>query len=251
MQMELTLQELKRISGKEGVPQATIEKDYALSIALKIIAESSLANNLVFKGGTAIKKIYFEEMRYSEDLDFNAHEITKEEIFKTLEQLLAKKQFGGLFFQEVEEEKTGAGLKANAKFTGPLNHPQRIRFDFNFRDNTIDAPAKKEIIDYYSLGAHSIFTISLEEVLAEKMQALYTRSAARDLYDLWFLAKNNVKKDDELIKKKFAYYNEKPDRQKILENIKKMSGSWNNELSRLVNNLPAYERIADELVRFI
>jgi uncharacterized protein len=66
----LSLTELKRTALKAGVPQGTIEKDYVLSVVLREIAESELSKSLVFKGGTAIKKVYFTEARFSEDLDF-------------------------------------------------------------------------------------------------------------------------------------------------------------------------------------
>lgn len=67
----ISLKELKRLAGREGVPQAVVEKDYALSVVLKAIAGSELANGVVFKGGTAIRKAYFREARFSEDLDFS------------------------------------------------------------------------------------------------------------------------------------------------------------------------------------
>jgi uncharacterized protein len=48
-----------------------IEKDYVLSWILQGIAENeSLAKALVFKGGTVLKKAYFKDYRFSEDLDF-------------------------------------------------------------------------------------------------------------------------------------------------------------------------------------
>ena len=55
------------------VAQYVIEKDYALSYILVGIAkQSELAQSLIFKGGTALKKIYFGDYRFSEDLDFSA-----------------------------------------------------------------------------------------------------------------------------------------------------------------------------------
>ena len=63
--------ELKRAAVKEGIPQAVVEKDIALSAALKAISESDLTEHLVFKGGTAIKKVHIKEARFSEDLDFS------------------------------------------------------------------------------------------------------------------------------------------------------------------------------------
>jgi predicted nucleotidyltransferase component of viral defense system len=45
------------------------EKDYFLTLALKILSQSSLYPTLVFKGGTAIHHCYLSQSRFSEDLD--------------------------------------------------------------------------------------------------------------------------------------------------------------------------------------
>ena len=53
------------------VPLHVIEKDYALSYVLAGMAkQSELSHSLIFKGGTALKKIFFGDYRFSEDLDF-------------------------------------------------------------------------------------------------------------------------------------------------------------------------------------
>jgi len=48
-----------------------VEKDYVLGWLLAgINSHSELAASWVFKGGTCLKKCYFETYRFSEDLDF-------------------------------------------------------------------------------------------------------------------------------------------------------------------------------------
>src|ERR1700726_4652907 len=48
-----------------------VEKDYVLGwILAGIYAHEELAESWVFKGGTCLKKCYFETYRFSEDLDF-------------------------------------------------------------------------------------------------------------------------------------------------------------------------------------
>src|SRR5207302_9912709 len=48
-----------------------VEKDYVLGwILAGINANEELAEGWVFKGGTCLKKCYFETYRFSEDLDF-------------------------------------------------------------------------------------------------------------------------------------------------------------------------------------
>src|SRR5471030_2216003 len=57
---------------QKKVPQHVIEKDYALSYVLAGIAKQpELSHSLIFKGGTALKKIFFGDYRFSEDLDFS------------------------------------------------------------------------------------------------------------------------------------------------------------------------------------
>ncbi len=57
--------DLRRQARKTGFDVATLEKDYALTWLLSSIYwnESKLRDLLIFKGGTAIRKIYFPEWR--------------------------------------------------------------------------------------------------------------------------------------------------------------------------------------------
>ena len=59
----------KAVDLKVGVDM--VEKDYVLGWMLYGIASSSISDKLVFKGGTALSKVYFPgQWRLSEDLDF-------------------------------------------------------------------------------------------------------------------------------------------------------------------------------------
>jgi predicted nucleotidyltransferase component of viral defense system len=76
--------EIQQKAREVGVRDQQIEKDYILSWILKGIAQhEQLSKTIVFKGGTVLKKIYFEDYRFSEDLDFTLlnNEITNEQIF--------------------------------------------------------------------------------------------------------------------------------------------------------------------------
>ena len=65
--------EIRRIAGAAGVEPRIVELDYALGWALRGIASHEyLTERLVFKGGTCLRKCYFPDYRFSEDLDFTA-----------------------------------------------------------------------------------------------------------------------------------------------------------------------------------
>lgn len=70
--LRMRIQEAAR---QNSVPQTTVEKDYALSYLLAGIAsQPALRDTLVFKGGTALKKLFFGDYRFSEHLDFSAQD---------------------------------------------------------------------------------------------------------------------------------------------------------------------------------
>ena len=77
--------ELQRLANREKVALGTLEKDYVLTEVLKALSRViSLSDILVFKGGTALRKIYFTDWRYSEDLDFTVKRDIKEDELRQL-----------------------------------------------------------------------------------------------------------------------------------------------------------------------
>jgi len=76
--------EIQKKARTEGVRDQQIEKDYILSWILQGVAtQSELSKAIVFKGGTVLKKVYFEDYRFSEDLDFTLLDdnISNQQIF--------------------------------------------------------------------------------------------------------------------------------------------------------------------------
>ena len=58
-----------------GLRPQVIEKDYVLGWVLAgIYQHTALSEAWIFKGGTCLKKCYFETYRFSEDLDFTVTE---------------------------------------------------------------------------------------------------------------------------------------------------------------------------------
>jgi hypothetical protein len=58
------------------MPHESVLRDHALSYLLAgIAAVPELAQGVVFKGGTALRKCYFAGYRYSEDLDFSSRDL--------------------------------------------------------------------------------------------------------------------------------------------------------------------------------
>ena len=61
---------LKQTSEKMGLSIGVIEKDYWVTRVLRELALSGFADEFIFKGGTSLSKIWFEDFgRFSEDID--------------------------------------------------------------------------------------------------------------------------------------------------------------------------------------
>ncbi len=88
----ITKKEILNFSGKYGVPATTIDKDYVLgNVLMGIYSNLYFKEKLVFKGGTCLKKCYFEDYRFSEDLDFTVLDsIDKKKIISNLSDILKK-----------------------------------------------------------------------------------------------------------------------------------------------------------------
>jgi len=63
--------EVLQLAKKLGLQNSTIEKDYVLGWVLMGIQNNpKTKESWIFKGGTCLKKCFFDEYRFSEDLDF-------------------------------------------------------------------------------------------------------------------------------------------------------------------------------------
>jgi predicted nucleotidyltransferase component of viral defense system len=82
--------EINAIAAKYKLKDTQVEKDYVLTWILFGISQNQLLSKaLVFKGGTALKKIYFQHYRFSEDLDFTLldEKSSNEETLKEFEKV--------------------------------------------------------------------------------------------------------------------------------------------------------------------
>jgi|SRR5690606_14914462 len=64
--------QLRELRTRTGIEWNIVEQDYVLTAVLWGISNTPiLKESLVFKGGTALKKCYFGDYRFSQDLDFS------------------------------------------------------------------------------------------------------------------------------------------------------------------------------------
>lgn len=192
--------ELQRLAHRLKMNELVLEKDYILTWILLGIANSDMYPLLAFKGGTALKKTYFPDYRYSEDIDFTVtKEMSEESLLSGLQQVLdtLSKDTGFQFAVSPEKiERHHNSLTAYVSFVGPLQAKlgsRSIKVDFTLSEKLI-FPVEPHAIqcDYSDAAPRKIFTYSLEEIMVEKLCAIIGRTEPRDVYDIDFLFDQNL-----------------------------------------------------------
>ena len=189
--------------GGRRIPEAVLERDYCLSWFLVGLSRSPLRDRLAFKGGTALKKCYFGDYRFSEDLDFTLIEDTSwEEIERGLTAAFEATHTGcgmDIRLDQVDRHAHDNSHTVYLAYEGPLPRGTRTRFktDITIRERLVlpleTRPILRGYEEYRDLPANARLRVySLDEVAVEKTVALLdrARNEPRDLYDLWFLTAN-------------------------------------------------------------
>jgi predicted nucleotidyltransferase component of viral defense system len=184
-----------------------VEKDYVLGWLLAGVAQhAELRETWIFKGGTCLKKCYFETYRFSEDLDFSLTAsalYSAEDLLRQLKELARRvNEVSGIELPEsaivVETKKNKQGqptFRARIGYRGPLAVPTlpRVLLDITQNEVIAAAPTSRSIFHPYpdDLPEDALVSAySLEELFAEKTRALHERTRPRDLYDVVQLVEN-------------------------------------------------------------
>jgi hypothetical protein len=182
------------------MPEAVLERDYCLAWFLVGLSRSSLREQLVFKGGTALKRCYFGDYRFSEDLDFTlAGEMPLEAILSGLEDVYARVQTAsGIPFRysRKDRKKHQNSYTVYLAYEGPLPaaSAKEVKVDITIGERLVLPIEDRAILrgyhEYADLPDDSkVRVYALDEIGVEKVVALTdrARNEPRDLYDLWHL----------------------------------------------------------------
>ena len=195
-----------------------IEKDYVLGWFLAgISAQKNLSQNLIFKGGTCLKKCHLETHRLSEDLDYtvldkkyvdedfliSSFEAVSDWVYENSNIEMPKNLIS---FKKYKNKKGIISVRGKIGFRGHLlqkkNLP-KIQLDLTASEILVLKPVKLKVHHPYSdepKKGISAYCYSYEEAFAEKVRALAERARPRDVYDIVCLFKNkSLLSDHELL----------------------------------------------------
>lgn len=185
-------------NGERRIREDVLERDYCLAWFLAGLADSDLQATLAFKGGTALKRCYFGDYRFSEDLDFTlVEQVSFEAIKHRLESVYAavRESCGIVFaFDREDRDSHQNSYTFYLKYAGPLPAENDVKVDITIREHLVYPLQKRPVLRGYEEFSdvpedRVVRAYSLQEIAAEKVMALAdrARNEPRDLYDLWYL----------------------------------------------------------------
>ena len=202
--------EILSAAGNLGLLPGTVEKDYVLGWLLAgICNHPTIADKWVFKGGTCLKKCYFETYRFSEDLDFtvigesklNVDSLTG--VFRDISVWIYEKAgitlpSDKIRFEVFRNNRDRLAGEGRISYRGPIapsaRDLPRIKLDLTTDETLILPPVNRTVLHPYSDAPELGIVVrcySYEEVFAEKVRALAERARPRDLYDVINLFRQN------------------------------------------------------------
>ena len=276
--LRIRLQEARK---RLGIPWDVLERDYLLSWVLAGIGQvAPLRHALVFKGGTALKKCYFGDYRFSEDLDFST--VGNAPAGKEMEQAMddvcaaAARLVDEYAPVEIhcerytEKEPHPGGQEAftiRARFPWQRRLHTRVMVEISVDEKVIMEPVDRAVIHEYGEPLEARTRVyALEEIVSEKLRAIlqhvekqkergWSRSRARDYYDIWrvlnaYRAEMDMSGFSKFLKEKCRVRNvgftgpEDFFKEAMLAYVER---TWSQWLGPLVPDLPPFKTVIGDL----
>jgi predicted nucleotidyltransferase component of viral defense system len=253
-----------------------IEKDYVLGWLLAgINHHPTLRDTWVFKGGTCLKKCYFETYRFSEDLDFtlcNANHVNPDFLRGVFTEIAGwvyertgiEIPADRLKFEIFQNPHGVDACQGRIYYGGPVGFGSKhsmpkIKLDLSADEVLVDAPVmtpvRHDYSDYPEDGIN-IQSYSYAEVFAEKIRALKERTRPRDLYDVVNFFRRPESGDvapqvKAVLAKKCIFKNITfPTLDDLDSHKSQCATGWKDQLSHQLQTLPPFDSFWSELPAF-
>jgi predicted nucleotidyltransferase component of viral defense system len=204
---------IKEVTQSRGVQQSIVEKDYALSYLLAAVsATNRLSEDLVLKGGTALKKLYFPGYRFSEDLDYSTRVVgpipqidrLMDSVIRRMAESLNERGPFQVSYEPLtlKQPHPGDQIAYIVRVQFPeQRHPLcRLKIEITVDEPILASTENLAVLHGFAEDfSATVSGYSLVEITAEKLRALLQSLArlqergwgasriCRDYYDLWNL----------------------------------------------------------------
>jgi uncharacterized protein len=264
--ISLIANELVNAAGRR-IPEAVIERDYVLAWFLTGLAGHELREILAFKGGTALRRCWFRNYRFSEDLDFTLTQATTlVDIWTGLDEIFANVEAQCGLQLAFDREDRNAHQNSHTfylRYQGPLPAANDVKVDITINEllrfPLEDRPILRTYEGFSDLAeGPTVRVYSLAEIMVEKLLALTdrARNEPRDLYDLWYLfTETDLRlaelRDDLDAKLEFRGRPQKGIDQALAAKEERLRRLWAARLAQQMNDLPQFDDVFRSVQRTV
>ncbi|MFH1413210.1 MAG: nucleotidyl transferase AbiEii/AbiGii toxin family protein [bacterium] len=205
------------------IQQTSIEnivREYCQHLFLSYLYQNPNSEKLLFKGGTALR-IILKSPRFSEDLDFTGFNIDYKKVEALFADTLANIEKTGINVEIIESKKTTGGYLGIASFSA-YGIKIRIQIEVSLR-NKKDLNGIRILVENDYIPAYTIVHLPIEDIIKEKLTALFARQKPRDFYDYFFLLSGN-----------YPLVKDKTNLKKTLKLLKESKINFRNELKKFL-----------------
>jgi predicted nucleotidyltransferase component of viral defense system len=263
-------------AGEWSMRPEIVEKDYVLGWLLAAFAAHPVTSTRwIFKGGTCLKKCFFETYRFSEDLDFSLlpdAPYSEDAIRSTVAEVavVVTERSGielpvdRITIVPRQDKLRRPTFEGRISYRGPLGVPTwpRVLLDITQHEPVIAPVVGRAVFlpypDVLPAGT-AVACYSLDEPFAEKTRALFERTRPRDLYDVAQLGqrRDEIRLDAarSIFRQKCANKGFAAPSAAALMVVVQASGElrseWNNMLGHQLPALPAVDQILDRMPQLL
>lgn len=180
--------QIKQLATKYQTNELNVRREYLQHLFLSYFYQQTYASDIYFKGGTALRIIY-RSPRFSEDLDFSSRLKGIKELEQVLMEILEAIEREGIAANISEAKKTSGGYLANIEFQA-FGKVTLLQLEVSLRAGEKHREITTIAGDF--IPSYTIVNLAQDQLVDEKIQALFFRKKPRDFYDLYFILRSNL-----------------------------------------------------------
>jgi predicted nucleotidyltransferase component of viral defense system len=232
--------QITKIASKDGIDARVVERDYVLAHIVALISSHDADARLIFKGGTSLRLLHFDDYRYSADLDYSVVKGNEAEARETIRMALSEQRPDAIKSLSLD------GSADRISYVGPLGAERTIKLDLADDELVVNTEKRSLLARWTDLPEVPVAAYTTLEISAEKLRCVLQRLQCRDFLDLGLLLDGeDPTAAAELFRRKAVHKRLDPATfaGKFEKRVKDYEKRWDQELGEYLGEVPHFAEI--------
>ncbi len=240
--------QITKIASRDGVDARVVERDYVLAHIVALIASHDADARLIFKGGTSLRLLHFDDYRYSADLDYSVVGGSEAEARELISAALDKQR------PEAIKALSLDGSSDRFSYIGPLGAERTIKLDLADDELVVNTERRAQLARWTDVPTVPVTAYTQLEITAEKLRCVIQRLQCRDFLDLDLLLDGqDLAAASELFRRKAVHKGLDPSSfaAKFEKRVKDYEKRWERELGEYLGEVPHFDEVDRNVRRLL